>query len=144
VALATGEAQRDAIFYAPYRQLGLTAFVVSESNGRWGQAQPVRGLPGRTASNPGGYLNTLSCPSAGNCAGGGYFTQGEYGFYYAFVVSERNGEWGEAEAAPGTTALNLGGDAAVSSVSCPSAIRCVAAGSYTDDNGKTQAFVGGG
>ena len=183
-------------FYAPYRQLGLTAFVVSESKDRWGKAQPVRGLPGRTAINPGGYLNTLSCPSAGNCAGGGFYTEGfsgynhafvlsekngkwgqaeqvpgtaasvvwyvntvssvscssagncgaggPYGHTGAFVVSERNGKWGKAEEAPGTTALNLGGDAAVNSVSCPSASRCVAAGSYTDQNGMTQAFVGGG
>ena len=189
-------------FYAPSQQVGLTAFVVSESKGRWGKAHQVRGLPGPTAINPGGYPNMLSCPSAGNCAGGGYYSVGFSGFYHAFVVSEKNGKWGKveqvpgtaasavlyvntvssvscssagncgaggtygntrdygetrafvdserdgkwgkAEEAPGTMALNLGGDATVNSVSCPSARRCVAAGSYTDHNGKTQAFVGGG
>jgi hypothetical protein len=182
-------------YYAPYRQLGLTAFVVSETKGRWGKAQLVRGLPGRAATNPGGYLNTLSCPSAGNCSGGGYYTDGLDGYYHAFVVnekkgkwgkaeqvpgtakfvvwyvnavssvscssagycgaggaygqtrafvvSERNGTWGSAEETPGTKALNLGLDATVNAVSCPSAGRCVAAGSYTDQDGKTQAFVGG-
>ena len=81
----------------------------------------------------------MSCSSAGNCGAGG-----PYGHTGAFVVSERNGKWGKSEEAPGTTALNLGGDAAVNSVSCPSASRCVAAGSYTDQNGMTQAFVCGG
>jgi hypothetical protein len=184
-------------FYAPDRTAGgLTAFVVNESKGRWGKAQPARGLPGTKDLNPQGYLNTLSCPSPGNCAAGGYYSDGLDNNYHAFVVTEkdgtwgtgeqvpgtaayavnfvnmvnsvscssagncgawgpagnnqafvvaeRNGSWARAEVTPGITALNRGEDASVNSVSCPRASNCVAAGSYTDQNGKTQAFVGTG
>jgi hypothetical protein len=182
-------------FYAAGTGGGLFTFVVSETRGRWGKAEPVRGLPGPTTNNGNDFLNTLSCPSAGNCAGGGWYTNGLSGFYHAFVVNETNGKWGKAEQvpgtakfviryvnavssvsctsvgncaaggaygytqafvvaerngrwrmaeeAPGTAALNVGGDAGVSVVSCPSATRCVAAGSYTAKNGTTQGFVGG-
>jgi hypothetical protein len=182
-------------FYAAGMSGGLFAFVLTESKGRWGSAEPVPGLPGTAVNNASGFLNTLSCPSAGNCTGGGYYAEGLSGYWHAFVVnekngkwgkaeqvpgtaasvvwyvntvssvscsaagncgaggadghtqafvvSERNGKWGSAEETPGTAALNLGGNATVNSVSCPSASSCVAAGSYTDKNGKTQAFVGG-
>ena len=114
------------------------AFVVSEKDGTWGKAEEVPG----TAASAVWYVNavsSVSCSSAGNCGAGG-----PYGNTRAFVVSERNGKWGKAEAAPGTTALNVGEDAAVNSVSCPSASRCFAAGSYTDQNSRTQAFVSAG
>jgi hypothetical protein len=40
-------------------------------------------------------------------------------------------------------ALNKGRGASVSSASCPSAGNGIAVGSYTDGNGRHQAFVGG-
>jgi len=46
--------------------------------------------------------------------------------------------WTDTEVAG---ALNTGGNAFVNSVSCTSATSCVAGGSYTDSNGKNQAFV---
>ena len=113
------------------------AFVVSEKNGRWGKAEQVPG----TASHVTWYNNqvsSVSCPSAGNCGVGG-----AYGNTEAFVAGQKNGRWHTAEQAPGTAALNLGGDAQVSSVSCPSAGICIAAGSYKDATGRTEAFVGG-
>src|SRR5690348_5645058 len=46
-----------------------------------------------------------------------------------------NGTWGRAQAVPGLAALNRGGDAQVSSVSCARAGECSAGGFYTDASG---------
>jgi hypothetical protein len=42
---------------------------------------------------------------------------------------------------PGTAALNLGGAAAIDSLSCASAGNCSAGGYYTDGSSREQAFV---
>ena len=59
----------------------------------------------------------------------------------AFVVSEVNGTWGTAIEVPGSAALNAGGSAGISSISCASVGNCAAGGSYTDSSHHTQAFV---
>jgi hypothetical protein len=51
------------------------------------------------------------------------------------------GSWGRAIAVPGLAALNTGGDAAVTSVSCPSAGNCVAGGDYADRSDGSRGFV---
>lgn len=114
-------------------------FVVSERSGKWGSATRV---PGTARLNTGGsaQLTSLSCGSAGNCAvGGSYLTQA--GRTEAFVVSERNGTWGSALEVPGTSALNTGGIAGITSLSCPSAGNCAAGGAYHDGPASSQVFV---
>jgi hypothetical protein len=105
------------------------AFVVSEVKGTWGRAIEV---PGTAALNRGGVaqVTSLSCSSAGNCGAGGYYTDGSGGDQ-AFVVSRVRGTWGKAIEVPGVGALNAGGLATVTSVSCSSAGNCSAAGYYT-------------
>src|SRR5215813_13888503 len=51
------------------------------------------------------------------------------------------GTWGTAIEVPGLGALNQGGAAELTSVSCGAAGNCAAAGSYTDGGGSTHAFV---
>ena len=51
------------------------------------------------------------------------------------------GTWGTAMEVPGLAALNKGGAAAITSVSCPRAGACSAGGGYTDASGHRQAFV---
>ena len=115
------------------------AFVVSETNGVWGNAVEV---PGTAALNSGGNAEvySVSCAAAGDCAAGGFYKDGS-GYDQAFVVSETNGVWGDAVEVPGTAALNSGGFAGVYSVSCGAAGECAAGGSYTDGSGHLQAFV---
>ena len=72
--------------------LGSTAFVVSRQNGRWGKAQPVPGLD--KFHSLGSQLNWVSCASPGNCAAGGLLLRPGHALQIAFVVSERNGKWG--------------------------------------------------
>jgi myo-inositol catabolism protein IolC len=115
------------------------AFVASERNGRWGKAVEI---PGSAALNAGGsaQVSSLSCASAGNCAAAGFYVDGAHRGQ-VFVVSERNGRWGQAVEIPGSGALNAGGIALVDSLSCASAGNCAAGGSYTDGTSLTQAFV---
>jgi hypothetical protein len=114
------------------------AFVVSEVNGTWGTAIEV---PGTAALNHrDASINSVSCASPGNCSAGGYYSQNSR-LVQAFAVSEISGVWGTAREVPGTGTLNAGGSAQVSSVSCPSAGNCSAAGDYTDASHNGQPFV---
>jgi D-alanine-D-alanine ligase-like ATP-grasp enzyme len=114
-------------------------FVVKQTNGTWGTAEEV---PGTATLNQGGFLGTqldsVSCGSAGNCAAGGYYTDGS-GHILAFVVKQTNGTWGTAKEVPGTA--NQAGFAQTLSVSCASAGNCSAGGNYADSSGNGQAFV---
>jgi len=115
------------------------AFVAGQRNGRWGKKIEV---PGTAALNRRGRAAVLSvsCPSAGSCAAAGYYTDG-HGHFQAFVAGQRNGRWRTAIEVPGTAALNAGGSAALTSVSCPAAGRCSAGGTYKGHSGNLQAFV---
>ena len=117
----------------------LQAFVVSEVNGRWGDAIEV---PGTAALNKGGLAQVLSvsCASAGDCAAGGSYADSPEHFQ-AFVVSEVRGRWGDAVEVPGTAALNTSGWAHVASVSCAAPGDCAAGGVYRDRSFHEQAFT---
>ena len=117
---------------------GSQAFVVSEVRGRWGTAEEV---PGTARLNKGGdaALAAVSCPSAGNCAAGGHYEDAATDVQ-AFIVSEHQGTWQRAREVPGSAALNGGGAAETSSVSCPSAGNC-GAGGYISAPGLTSFVV---
>jgi D-alanine-D-alanine ligase-like ATP-grasp enzyme len=114
------------------------SFVVSQVHGTWGQAES---LPRAHLSQDvlGDSVDTLSCPSAGNCTVGGDYVDFNTNVY-VYVDSEVDGTWGQAEQVPGTAAVS-GGDMAGISVSCASAGNCSAGGSYTGSDGHQQAFV---
>jgi hypothetical protein len=102
---------------------GYYAFVVSETNGSWGNALTV----------PGGIetVTSISCSAPGECAAGGY--DGYFsGPRNAFVVSETSGSWGTAIEVPGTDTLNAGWSGGVDSISCAAAGECAAGGFYSD------------
>jgi hypothetical protein len=123
-----------------YKRSGATqAFVVSEVNGTWGTAIEV---PGTAALNAGGHseIASVSCASAGNCGGGGYYLNSSHQ-HQAFVSSEVNGTWGTATAVPGITALNSDGTSAITAVSCASPGNCTAGGYYPAGTRISQAFV---
>jgi hypothetical protein len=79
----------------------------------------------------GASFDSVSCASAGNCTAGGQYPGGS-GRQQGLVVSQVHGAWGEAVGIPGLAALNTGGDAEVSVVSCGSAGDCGAGGDYTN------------
>ena len=90
---------RDQLFDACLlKGIELQAFVADESGGTWGSAIEV---PGTAALNAGGNAQafSVSCPTAGNCAVGGYYTDGS-SLSQAFVATERTGRWGNAFKVP--------------------------------------------
>jgi hypothetical protein len=131
-------------------------FVVSEVHGVWRTAAEVPG-PGMTALSQardargsaievppsgggGAEITSVSCGSAGYCSAGGWYQDSSYRDH-AFVVSQARGVWHSAIEVPGTAALNQGGSAEITSVSCGSAGNCSAGGSYEDSSYRGQAFV---
>ena len=119
-----------------YSQQG---FVAVERHGRWGKAIEVPGLAAlNTGTEALGGVLSVSCAAAGNCAAGGDYDNRRGG--QGFVAVERHGRWGQAIEVPGLAALNTGGDAEVSSVSCASPGSCAAGGYYSGRRGQ-QGFV---
>ena len=118
---------------------GTGALAGSLSRHAWGGAEEV---PGIAALNQGGNaeIASVSCASAGNCSAGGQYMDSSVR-RQAFVVSQANGTWGAAIEVPGTAALNQGGNAFITSVSCASAGNCSAGGYYRDSSGHFHAFV---
>jgi len=122
---------------------GGQGFVAVERHGRWGTAIEVPGLGALNtggANGPDAEVVSVSCASAGNCAAGGYY-QDRRGHDQGFVAVERDGRWGTAIEVPGLGALNKGGNAGVTSVSCAPAGTCAAGGDDTDRRGHSQGFV---
>ena len=109
------------------------------SGGTWGTAEQV---PGTAVLNKFGHaeITSVSCAKAGDCSAGGSYADA-HGQTQVFVAGEVNGVWGKAQQVPGTAALNRGGFAEITSVSCARAGDCSAGGSYADASRQLQAFV---
>ena len=95
----------------------------------WAGAIPLPGLSALDRGQP-ADPEALSCAAAGDCAIGGSYTDAA-GRTQAFVAAERSGVWGAATEVPGSAALNRGGNAVVTSVSCPAPGDCAAVGQYS-------------
>jgi hypothetical protein len=114
------------------------AYIVSESKGVWGNAINVPGLirlNGRHLSS----LTTISCASKGNCSAGGSYGNGSH--QVAFIVNEKNGEWGHRMLVPGLKDLNKGQSSDMQTVSCVSKGNCAASGGYSDSVGNAESFL---
>jgi hypothetical protein len=127
-------------YYATSSQKRSQPFVVSETNGVWGNAKKLLGTTGSTdGSFP--YPSSVSCASPGNCAVAGSYTDAASKLQ-VFVARETNGVWAKATQVPGTAALNLLGYAQVSAVSCAKLGTCAIGGAYSGYAGKNmRAFV---
>ncbi len=112
-------------------------FVVSETNGTWGSAEPV---PGIVPVNLDAQVDSVSCAAAGNCTAIGNSEKAS-GAGQAFTLSETDGVWGKAEQLPGIAALNGHGDVEWDPVSCTSAGNCVTAGSFSSISGISHTFI---
>jgi hypothetical protein len=115
------------------------AFVVNETNGRWGRAMEV---PGSAKLNAGrvGVVTSLSCGSVGNCSAGGYMYENQ-SQEVAFVANEVGGTWGQATKVLASASLGPFGDPAIDAMSCASPGNCSAGGTYWNLSKGTEAFV---
>lgn len=128
------------------------AFAVSEENDTtWHRAQVMPGASALQGTSGRSSLVTVACVSVGNCSAGGVtFRTKQVGgerreFDAAFIISQHDfNSWGPAKIVPGSAALNKGGEAEITSISCAESINlatCIAAGYYTDGSGSSQAMI---
>lgn len=115
------------------------AFVVNRVSGSWGQAKEILGT-GTLNAGGSAFAESVSCGSAGNCSTGGEYADSS-GNTQVYVANRVNGTWHAAVELPGTAALNAGGNASLSGVSCGAALNCSAVGFYTDTSFVRHAFV---
>jgi len=104
------------------------AMVDSEVNDVWGAASTPSGS---AALNVGGtaQLNAVSCTTITSCVAVGFY-QDVNTHSQALVLQESGGTWGAAQTAPGSLALNVGGNASLTDLSCAPEGTCSAAGSF--------------
>lgn len=122
--------------------LNAEAFVMTSSNGVWGQATRVTFPDGVRNATPFERLEQVSCTSVGNCTAVGNFrnatgtTGGPNEQAEAFTVSLTNGVWGQARPvvfANGVT-QNSAPRAYFRSVSCSSPGNCTAVGRFRNSS----------
>jgi hypothetical protein len=114
-------------------------FLVTLVRGTWGRVQAVPGLAALNRGSDAG-IASLSCRGRGDCTMAGSYTD-KARHSQAFVATETGGRWGRALEVPGTAALNQGGGAGASAVSCTAPGDCTVAGSYTDKARHSLPFV---
>lgn len=114
------------------------AYLVTETSGTWGQAEPVAGM---AALAPGGWssVRSVSCASSGECAMTGLARPVPGSSNVNWVATESGGSWTAAQplAAPdaGTQPLPV-------QVSCAQGGYCVVVGRYVPSSGVGyQAFT---
>ncbi len=108
------------------------AFVVAQTQGRWGAAEPVPGTA-RLNQGSGASVFGLSCAAPGDCAAVGDYADGA-GDPQAWIAGEVAGTWGTAENIPGLAALDkpAGDPDFARAVSCATPGHCSAGGYYSD------------
>jgi hypothetical protein len=114
-----------------YRAHSGQAFVVSGHNGIWGQPHAITAAFGGQGSDS--SIDTISCPSQGNCSAAGI--AGDQAVARAplpFVVTETAGSWGRAMVVPGAPAVGVhpgdSGFTTIAGMSCPAPGQCGLAG----------------
>ena len=97
-------------------------------------------LPAGAATNASPALNEVACPSVTVCVAVGSYGSGPSGYGQGLLLTRSGSSWTATEAPlPPSTSANR--NAELSSVACPSAAVCVAAGSYTDSSGHGQGVL---
>jgi hypothetical protein len=115
--------------------------ILNETNGVWTAPSTVK-APVGAAANPGVTLYALSCGAIGTCSAAGDYVN-TAGSDLAFYADEVNGKWLQARQVElPANALVKGQNAAIRSISCPSAGNCSAVGNYEDNNAVTSREEG--
>jgi hypothetical protein len=112
---------------------GGEGLLLTETAGVWGAGVEVS-LPANAAANPGAFVGSVSCASAGDCSAVGGYTDSS-GDFEGLLLTETGGVW--ATGVEASLPANAGSqpNVSLSSVSCASAGDCTAAGRYTDGSG---------
>jgi len=116
----------------------LQAMEATETSGRWEQAAEVT-APSNTGSNPEAVLKGISCTSARKCTAVGQYLDSS-GNGEAMEATETIGRWGLATEVTAPSNAGINPSAKLYAVSCTSARKCTAAGTYEDTSSHPQAM----
>jgi hypothetical protein len=115
--------------------LAWQGLLVSETDGTWsaGVEAPLPDDPTPTSDAQRAFVDSVSCPSAGNCAAVGYYTDSA-NHHQGVLLSQANGVWAGVEASlpPAAADPHVG----IGSVSCTSVGNCTAVGGYLPTPGQ--------
>jgi hypothetical protein len=114
-------------------------FIWTETAGAWGTAVETT-LPANAASNPGVELESLSCPSAGNCTAVGEYTDSS-SHYEGLILGETSGTWGAGAEAIVPAGVPSETNANLHEVQCPSAGNCTVFGVFTNSEEHDREFL---
>src|SRR5437764_987325 len=120
----------------------LLAFAVQASEAFAASWAPglEAGLPANAGSIPAAYLNSVSCPAAGNCSAVGTYEDGS-GHVQGLLLNETAGTWATGvEASLPANAASIP-NVSLTSVSCAAAGNCSAVGTYYDSSGHEQVVL---
>jgi hypothetical protein len=118
---------------------GSQGFLLDKFSGTWSQGIEVR-PPSDAISDPMIFLNSLSCPSAGNCSAVGSYNISN-DTTSGLLLDESSGTWSQGVEAPRPSNASTDEFTALNSVSCPSAGNCSAVGLYPDSAGHGQGLL---
>ncbi len=115
-------------------------FTLDEAQDSWGTPQPVPALASLPSGETSAVLLGVSCAVPGDCTAGGAYLRASSAVSTAqpFVISESDepdGTWGSPQQ---VTGLSSG---VITTISCPGASDCTAAGFYDDSSSRAQAFT---
>ena len=113
--------------------------LLSETSGVWGPAVEAV-LPAGAATNPKVSIDSVSCPSSGDCSAVGSYTDGS-GIVHVLLLTETSGTWATGVKAALPANAETHPDVHVSDLSCPSVGECSAVGAYTDSSGARQGLL---
>ena len=121
------------------------ALVATQSAGGAWQTSELT-LPANATTTPGDQnasLSSVACTSAGTCVATGFYEDTTGSFQALIATQSSGGAWAASELTLPANATTTPGDqnAFLSSVVCPSAGTCDAAGSYKDTAQNRQALV---
>ncbi|HEY7485463.1 MAG TPA: hypothetical protein VH912_13450, partial [Streptosporangiaceae bacterium] len=97
-------------------------------------------LPSDAATNANATLESVACPSAGNCTVAGYYTDSS-AHHQGVLFTQSSGAWSAGMKAPLPGDAGTNPNVFVRSLSCPTVGNCVAVGSYQDNMGRTQGLL---
>jgi hypothetical protein len=119
------------------------AFLITETNGKWGPLRPVPGIsdPGTTRISG---ITSVSCWAPGDCMAVGGF--GDVGSQRPILAVQEGGSWSAENTIPGLDGpavidFNPSADSFGQQVSCWAFTACTVDGVYGDHHGHQQVFV---
>jgi hypothetical protein len=112
--------------------------AVSAARAGWGAG--VEAVLPANAVGDQAFVDSVSCPSAGNCSAvGSFYDSSEK--YEGLLMTETAGTWASGVAAVLPANANPNPGVLLNSVSCASAGNCSAVGEYTDSSGIVQGLL---